>query len=223
MRKQEPRYSGSKTFYIVTKHGPDDVSLWETEILNKDIKSIANEHWKMQGDLRRVLQLMPLSEQMPRFPVALVFPRKDSHNVTVNVCIADHIFMNEYAYQGASVRGSIDDIVDEFNNVYLSGIAPAVEAQEAYLEACIQRYQSLNIGDRLEKFNQKNDPFWIIDYENGKFGMLLSVHAKGPNQEFGQFAFDRFAFECGEKPKTKDGFYTHGNGYEWEAVFKHAL
>lgn len=223
MKKQGPTNGGYKPFYIVSKYGPDDVSLWQVDIQEKDIRKIANEHWKQQGNLRRVLQNLPLTEQMPGNPLALVFPRKESHNVAVHVCIADQEFMDAYAHQGVSVRGCIDDIADEFNDVYLTGIGPVVEAQAAYKDACMLRYQQMDIGDRLAKFNEDNDPFWIIDYEDGKFGMLLSVHMAGPNKEFGQFAFDRFAFERGETPKTQDGFYTHGNGYEWEAVFKHAF
>lgn len=92
-----------------------------------------------------------------------------------------------------------------------------------HYEICNHLQQPLSIMDRMKKFNEKNDPFEIIDYENGLFGLLLNVHAEGLNQRFGQFAFDRFAFECEEEPKTKDGSYTHGNGYEWEAVFKYAL
>lgn len=92
-----------------------------------------------------------------------------------------------------------------------------------HYEKCNHPQQPQNIADRMKNFNHKNDPFEIIDYKNGKFGLLLTVHAEGLNRKFGQFAFDRFAFECEEEPKTKDGSYTHGNGYEWEAVFKYAL
>ena len=40
--------------------------------------------------------------------------------------------------------------------------------------------------------------------------------------DFGQDAFNAYAKEIGD-PITQNGLYTHGNGYEWEAVFRKAF
>lgn len=45
---------------------------------------------------------------------------------------------------------------------------------------------------------------------------------EGEHKNFGQEAFDRYALEIGD-PVMDGGMFTHGTGYEWQAVFEKAF
>ena len=79
----------------------------------------------------------------------------------------------------------------------------------------------MNAKERIEAFNEKNDPFYIVDHGDGKYSLCLCfMYADG---NYCQEAFNRYAKEIGDEPCDERGFYTHGNGYEWEAAFCQAF
>lgn len=78
-----------------------------------------------------------------------------------------------------------------------------------------------SIKDRIQAFNDENEPFYIVDHEDGQYSLCLCfMYAEG---DYCQEAFDRYAREIGDEPRDERGFYTHGSGYEWEAAFKKAF
>lgn len=82
----------------------------------------------------------------------------------------------------------------------------------------------MNSEERINQFNQNNRPFYIIDYENGKFGLCLPLDfLAGDYKDFRQEAFDRYAMGIGDPVMDSLGIYTHGSGYEWQIVFQKAF
>ena len=82
----------------------------------------------------------------------------------------------------------------------------------------------MNNEQRINKFNRENRPFYIVDYEDGHYGLCFPfTFLKEEYKDFGQEAFDRYALEIGDPIMDHDGMITHGNGYEWQAVFEKAF
>lgn len=78
----------------------------------------------------------------------------------------------------------------------------------------------LTVHERIEKFNNENEPFVLMDFGNGQFSLgLFLCNDSGPYKDYCQEAFNQYAISVGEEVK-EEGFYTHGSGYEWESVFK---
>lgn len=78
-----------------------------------------------------------------------------------------------------------------------------------------------SIKDRIQSFNDENVPFYIVDHEDGQYSLCLCfLYAE---DDYCQESFDRYAREIGDEPRDARGFYTHGNGYEWESAFKKAF
>ena len=78
--------------------------------------------------------------------------------------------------------------------------------------------------EKIEAFNENNQPFSISYYENGKYGKYeLGVRLNflnGKYKNYGRNAFNNYAKKMGE-PIKEDGLYTHGNGHEWKEVFNY--
>ena len=82
----------------------------------------------------------------------------------------------------------------------------------------------MNMKERIERFNHENRPFYIVDHDGGQFSLCLPLDFLDDEFEnYGQAAFDAYALEIGEPPINRQGFQTHGNGYEWEAAFCQAF
>lgn len=72
----------------------------------------------------------------------------------------------------------------------------------------------------IERFNQENAPFYLVNHGDNSVSLCLELSFLSDEyMDFGQDAFNAYAKEIGD-PITKNGFYTHGDGYEWEAVFR---
>ena len=75
-----------------------------------------------------------------------------------------------------------------------------------------------SVEEKINEFNEENDPFYIVDHDNKKYSLCLCfLYADG---NYCQEAFDNYARERGEPTCDAQGFYTHGSGYDWEAAFK---
>lgn len=82
----------------------------------------------------------------------------------------------------------------------------------------------MNIQKEIEQFNGENRPFYIVAHDNGTFSLCLSLSLlRDQYEDYGQAAFNAYAEEMGEPVMDSYGLYTHGNGYEWEAVFRKAF
>lgn len=76
----------------------------------------------------------------------------------------------------------------------------------------------------IKEFNEANRPFYIVDHENTEYSLCLTfAFLRGELKDYGQEAFNAYAREIGEPVQDSRGFYTHGNGYEWEAAFRKAF
>lgn len=81
----------------------------------------------------------------------------------------------------------------------------------------------MNTEQRLKTFNKENAPFYIVDHEDGEFSLCLAFSfLSGDYADYGQAAFNHYAEQIGD-PVIERDLYTHGNGYEWESVFKKAF
>lgn len=77
---------------------------------------------------------------------------------------------------------------------------------------------------RIEAFNKANEPFYIVDHEDGKFSLCLPLCMLDSRYfPYCQEAFDAYAREIGKSPVDERGFFAYGNGYEWQAAFCHAF
>ena len=84
--------------------------------------------------------------------------------------------------------------------------------------------QKLNTEKRIQAFNDTNQPFYIVDLDDGKYSLCLPLDLLGNEfYPYCQAAFDAYAVEVGDPPVTERGLKTHGNGYEWEAAFCQAF
>ena len=82
----------------------------------------------------------------------------------------------------------------------------------------------MNTAKQIKDFNEANRPFYIVDHENGQYSLCLAFSfLHGDLGDYGQEAFNAYAREIGEPVQDERGFYTHGNGYEWEAAFRKAF
>lgn len=76
------------------------------------------------------------------------------------------------------------------------------------------------VQERIQQFNQENAPFYLVDHDGKSYSLCLALSfLPHEYEDFGQAAFNRYAEKIGE-PIMERGLYTHGNGYEWEDVFK---
>ena len=81
----------------------------------------------------------------------------------------------------------------------------------------------MDIQQQIKKFDNENKPFYMVDHEDGGYSLCLPLSSlTGGYSDFGQAAFNQYAISAGE-PITDGRFYTHGDGHEWEHVFKKAF
>lgn len=79
------------------------------------------------------------------------------------------------------------------------------------------------VEQRIEEFNAANAPFYIMDYQDDRYGLSLPISFLSPPfSNYGQKAFNAYAAQQGEEAK-QNGLFTTGNGYDWECVFKKAF
>lgn len=82
----------------------------------------------------------------------------------------------------------------------------------------------MTIKEQINAFNKENAPFYVVSHDNGNFSLCLAFSfLKDDMENYGQEAFNAYAREIGEPVVDKQGFYTHGSGYEWDAAFKEAF
>ena len=82
---------------------------------------------------------------------------------------------------------------------------------------------NVSVNERIEKFNHENEPFELMDFENGQFSLgLFLCNDSGPYKDYCQEAFDQYAISADEEV-TEGASSTHGSGYDWEIVFKKAF
>lgn len=75
----------------------------------------------------------------------------------------------------------------------------------------------MNIKESIKAFGKANSPLYIVDQDDGSFSLCLKL------KDYGQEAFNAYAEEIGDPVMENGQFYTHGNGYEWETVFRRAF
>ncbi len=64
----------------------------------------------------------------------------------------------------------------------------------------------------------------IVAHDNGDYSLCLAFSfLEDEYADYGQAAFDAYAKEIGQPERDRQGFCTHGNGYEWDAAFKEAF
>ena len=79
------------------------------------------------------------------------------------------------------------------------------------------------VQERIDRFNRDNAPFYLVDLDSKGYSLCLALSfLPDEYEDFGQDAFNRYAEKIGD-PILENGLYTHGNGYEWEEVFKKAF
>lgn len=79
------------------------------------------------------------------------------------------------------------------------------------------------VVQRIDEFNASNVPFDIVDYGNGRYGLCLSTNFLAPPyNNYGGKAFGAYAKKTGQ-PIKHAGFFTCGNGYDWQYVFEKAF
>jgi hypothetical protein len=79
------------------------------------------------------------------------------------------------------------------------------------------------LDEKIKEINAKIEPFYISRYDNGDFWLILPfTFLEGEYKNYRQEAFNKYAEANGE-PVEADGLFTHGNGYEWEYIFKKAF
>lgn len=81
----------------------------------------------------------------------------------------------------------------------------------------------MTVKERIRRFEKENTPFTLYEHDNGRYSLgLRFTFFEGKYENYGQEAFNDYALQAGDP--VKDGrFYTHGNGYEWEDVFRKAF
>ena len=80
----------------------------------------------------------------------------------------------------------------------------------------------MSTEERIEKFNEENAPFYLVDHGSEYSLCLLLGGTPKAAAEYGQYAFDHYAESVG-KPVEENGWLTYGDGYDWECVFKEAF
>ena len=80
----------------------------------------------------------------------------------------------------------------------------------------------MSTEERIERFNEENAPFYLVDHGNEYSLCFLLGGTPTAAAEYGQYAFDHYAETVG-KPGEENGWLTYGDGYDWECVFKEAF
>ena len=84
--------------------------------------------------------------------------------------------------------------------------------------------KAVDIKQRINKFNQENPPFYIVDHEDGEYSLCLPLDMLSDEYyPYCQEAFDAYSVNIGDEPRTENGLKAHGSGYEWEAAFCEAF
>ena len=79
----------------------------------------------------------------------------------------------------------------------------------------------MNVKQQIQAFGETCKPFYMVDHDNGTFSLCLAFSFL--DNDYGQEAFNAYSREIGAPIRDNLGFYSHGNGYEWEAAFKEAF
>ena len=80
-----------------------------------------------------------------------------------------------------------------------------------------------SILQRLGEFDAGNAPFYLTNCGGGRYELSIPItFMEPPYSNFGQKAFDAYAVQSGE-PVKRDGLFTCGNGYDWQAAFEKAF
>lgn len=117
-------------------------------------------------------------------------------------------------------KGTVD-FIDDAGNLIMKwdsgGSLSLIPGEDKFHTISQEGTEEINIKERIKAFDKANSPLYIVDQDDGRFSLCLQL------KEYGQEAFNAYAEEIGD-PVTEDGqFYTHGNGYEWETVFRRAF
>lgn len=81
--------------------------------------------------------------------------------------------------------------------------------------------RQMRIKQEMKEFDAACKPFYLVDHDNGTFSLCLAFTFL--DDDYGQEAFNAYAREIGVPEQDERGFYSFGNGYEWEAAFKEAF
>lgn len=140
-----------------------------------------------------------------------------------------------YAPLPSGLRGTVIEVDDtgrihmEWDNGRTLSLIPNADSfrllrQWEIQEEIQSRKETDSLESRIYEMNRKLEPFSLSDYGNGQYGLSLPfTFLQEPYDNYGQKAFDQYAKGHGEPVKDRYGLYTHGNGYEWEQVFRTAF
>lgn len=118
-------------------------------------------------------------------------------------------------------------VVETENYRYCLRCKPQEGDYDGYLWCFDKRVQEMNQAQKKEEIQNINEqirPFDIQMRALGDYYLALRFSFfEGPDAEYGQDAFDAYAVSKGESPVNEYGLHIHGNGYEWDEVFKYAF
>ena len=159
---------------LVEKFGADDFSVWTVDISEEDFKTAMTDSVRLSGDPAVILNGLPLTESKSETVLHFMFSNsKRSEIITTEV---DDGFIYRYHDQGCSVRGSLQNILDELG--VDSGIKNTFKAAideilfEKIIESIIQKHPELDPNNDfeaiLEKVNEaiSGHPDFCDDFEN---------------------------------------------------------
>lgn len=82
----------------------------------------------------------------------------------------------------------------------------------------------MTVNEQINEFNKEISPFYIVAHDNVDYSLCLAFSfLEDEYADYGQAAFDAYAKEIGQPERDRQGFCTHGNGYEWDAAFEGSL
>ncbi len=102
-----------ETYYVVSRFGEDDVSLWTVDILVEDFNKLSEDVVRTTGELETLLRELPIVDGELRS--YLHFLVNDENGHAVLTCEVDNEFIEKYNHCGCSVRSSVEDIMCDYN------------------------------------------------------------------------------------------------------------
>ena len=165
---------------IVDKYGEDDFSVWTVEIHEDDLKKALTDFVRTSGDPASVLNGLPDITDSAEYNV-LHFYNAHSEQPNILSATVDDEFVGRYTDKGFSVRGSLQDILSELENIKgytpnLAGYTAADKEKEQYALIEIFGRKALFTDDRIDR-DSLPDGLFCYDIRHGDEGDACSLEA----------------------------------------------
>ncbi|GEM_PF-583700 len=200
----------------VAKFGPDDYSLWTLTMPRDQIQQIRQGVPAIEGDVRRVFDEIRAREDQPESICNFVFPQSKGLKL-FSVDMGEN-FAERNRYNGASIRGSREEIIAELRDV-LKGQGFSLHGNASFL--------NVDVLETLRKIMEHNTDYYQTDFRYDVEKLWEAATDRNAEKHFfwmsrgsGTWCFaEPEVYICNTSPHNTWNYYGAGNKSEHVKTF----